>query len=211
MSFWGTISFHSNIYPSDVLDRIEKSVALSEPSAETKYADDYTIFYSHQRLTEWEDYQKRMNGEVFFGSMIATFSLEATWKITKTQDWRNVINKSFISTLERVRCLKISFWNCDILDVIEDAMTSTIPEDIRGDYHMKTVNINIGEHDLFEGVSDTPIYFGRPLFSFTLGGQGCPFDWDGMREAIANLAEIQSLKKKLEEFSGPLDLCASWG
>jgi hypothetical protein len=107
--------------------------------------------------------------------------------------------------------LLVLFCNTRIDSYIVDSINKSIPENIRGNFLPTEVSIKVGYHDLYEyAENDDGHLFGRPFLSVRFFGYSTPNDWDGFREMVFKLPEVQTLKKELEQILGPLEQCVYW-
>ncbi len=92
-----------------------------------------------------------------------------------------------------------------------NVVKNNIPEEIRGDYLPSDVSLSIGFHDLFECAEEEDgHYIARAFLSISFFGYGTPNDWEGFREQVFKLPEIQAIKKEFELITGPLEECVFW-
>lgn len=99
----------------------------------------------------------------------------------------------------------------DYGEVLRDELAQAISESIRDYFIPYGIMLRIGPHDIFDTVEHEDWHlFGHSNFTVSLGGDGCPHDWQRYRELVFEVPLVKQLQADLESIVGPLQRCAYW-
>jgi hypothetical protein len=205
MSMTGHVYFFTENRPQNNWDWVRKTLELAGTNEKTSYS----MSRSDASFSGWEHFKKSLNTprKATITSTTDLSELDGFTYLGK----RSQIEQGFIEEFDFEKyCLDITPYPCQLLNDC-GIIANQIPENIRGDFCINAISFEMGEHDIFEALENPDgTLFGRPFYSFSVFCYNYPNNMFKARNIILQSPFVAELRKKIESFTGDLNVCVFW-